>query len=85
MSHKLPTKIFSSFSRPLIDQPNLIEIQTKSYQWFLREGLRELFAEISPIKDYASKDLELYFVDYKFDITNKSLHELRLLEKAVRS
>ncbi|MDD7718167.1 MAG: DNA-directed RNA polymerase subunit beta [Eubacteriaceae bacterium] len=43
--------------------PNLIDIQTKSYQWFLDEGLREVFEDISPIKDYAD-NLILEFLDY---------------------
>lgn len=33
--------------------PNLIEIQTSSYDWFIKEGLREVFEDISPIRDYA--------------------------------
>ncbi|MCL5017104.1 MAG: DNA-directed RNA polymerase subunit beta, partial [Patescibacteria group bacterium] len=64
---KLPTKIFSNHPGALIDQPNLIEIQTDSYKKFLKEGLKELFKEISPIKDYAGKDLELHFKDFYFD------------------
>lgn len=48
-------------------QPNLIEIQTESYEWFIKEGLRELFDEISPIKDYSDKELELFFKDYYLD------------------
>jgi DNA-directed RNA polymerase subunit beta len=43
--------------------PNLIEIQKKSYQWFLDEGLREVFNDISPIADF-SGHLSLEFVDY---------------------
>src|ERR671938_2068530 len=39
--------------------PNLIAIQQQSFQWFLDEGLRELFAEISPILDFTSKNMEL--------------------------
>ena len=49
-----------------VDLPNLIEIQTKSFEWFINEGIRELFKEISPIKDYSEK-YELYFDDYEFD------------------
>ncbi|MEG2298727.1 MAG: DNA-directed RNA polymerase subunit beta, partial [Anaerovoracaceae bacterium] len=45
------------------EMPNLIQIQTKSYDWFIEEGLREVFEDISPIKDYAG-DLVLEFVDY---------------------
>ncbi len=44
--------------------PDLVEIQKNSYQWFWGKGLRELFDEVSPIKDWSSKDLELYFLDY---------------------
>jgi len=64
---KLPTKVFSKHPGAFIEQPNLIEIQTDSYKRFLKEGLKELFKEISPIKDYAGKDLELHFKDFYFD------------------
>src|SRR5207244_2792258 len=39
--------------------PNLIQIQRESFQWFLNEGLRELFAEISPISDFTGRNMEL--------------------------
>ena len=64
---KLPTKLFSKHPGAFIDQPNLIEIQTDSYKRFIKEGLKELFKEVSPIKDYAGKDLELHFKDFYFD------------------
>ncbi|MBI5466554.1 MAG: DNA-directed RNA polymerase subunit beta [Candidatus Kerfeldbacteria bacterium] len=47
--------------------PSLVEIQRSSYQWFFDEGLRELFDEISPIRDFIGRDLELYFLDYYLD------------------
>lgn len=47
----------------VLDLPNLIEIQTSSYQWFLEEGLKEMFADISPIEDFAG-NLSLEFIDY---------------------
>ncbi len=47
--------------------PDLIEIQKRSYNWFLNDGLRELFEEISPITDFIGRDLELYFEDYYLD------------------
>ncbi len=47
----------------VLDLPNLIEIQTASYEWFLEEGLKEMFADISPIEDFAG-NLSLEFVDY---------------------
>ncbi len=63
---KLPTKIFSSHPGDLTSRPNLALIQSESYKWFKEKGLKELFEEISPIKDYSEKDLELYFLDYSF-------------------
>ena len=44
--------------------PDLIEIQRNSYKWFWKEGLRQLFDEVSPVRDWGGKDLELYFLDY---------------------
>ncbi|SFQ43653.1 DNA-directed RNA polymerase subunit beta [Caldicoprobacter faecalis] len=55
-----------SYSRidEVLDIPNLIEVQKNSYQWFLKEGLKEVFEEISPITDYTG-NLVLEFVDYR--------------------
>ncbi len=50
-----------------VDMPDLIEIQKNSYDWFIEEGIKELFEEISPIKDIGGRDLELYFEDYYLD------------------
>src|SRR3989338_3282664 len=50
-----------------IPLPDLIEIQRASYNWFFAEGLKELFEEISPIRDFIGRDLELYFLDYYLD------------------
>ncbi len=47
----------------MLELPNLIEIQTASYQWFLDEGLREMFQDISPIQDFTG-NLVLEFIDY---------------------
>ncbi|WP_101847051.1 DNA-directed RNA polymerase subunit beta [Halobacillus sp. Marseille-P3879] len=47
----------------VLDLPNLIEIQTASYEWFLEEGLKEMFKDISPIEDFTG-NLSLEFVDY---------------------
>ena len=51
--------------KEVLDIPNLIEIQHSSYHWFLEEGLREIFQEISPIQDFTG-NLILEFVDYHF-------------------
>jgi len=63
-----------SFARisEVLELPNLIEIQTASYEWFLEEGLREMFHDISPIEDFTG-NLSLEFVDYtlgdpKYDV-----------------
>ena len=58
-------KFFSKIH--IASPPNLIECQSKSYNWFLKEGIRELFSEISPIKDSIGRHYELYFTDYYFD------------------
>jgi len=47
--------------------PDLIEIQKNSYNWFINEGLADLFEEISPITDFIGRDLELYLEDYYLD------------------
>lgn len=47
----------------VLELPNLIEIQTSSYEWFLEEGLKEMFKDISPIEDFTG-NLSLEFVDY---------------------
>jgi DNA-directed RNA polymerase subunit beta len=59
-------KSFSELAAPLA-MPDLIEIQTDSYKWFLKEGLAELFDEINPVVDFIGRDLELYFEDYYLD------------------
>uniref|UniRef100_UPI00406C2A29 DNA-directed RNA polymerase subunit beta n=1 Tax=Sporosarcina sp. FSL K6-2383 TaxID=2921556 RepID=UPI00406C2A29 len=55
-----------SFARisEVLDLPNLIEIQTASYEWFMEEGLREMFRDISPIQDFTG-NLSLEFIDYQ--------------------
>ena len=52
---------------PMVSLPNLIEAQTTSYQWLLRDGLKELFDEVNPVKDFTGKDLELTFGEYYLD------------------
>ena len=47
--------------------PDLIEVQLDSFKWFREKGLKELFEEVSPIRDWSGKDLDLYFTDYYFD------------------
>ncbi|EDP67149.1 DNA-directed RNA polymerase subunit beta [Carnobacterium sp. AT7] len=67
-----------SFSRihEVLELPNLIEIQTDSYQWFLDEGLREMFKDISPIDDFAG-NLSLEFTDYQLQEPKYTVEEAR--------
>jgi DNA-directed RNA polymerase subunit beta len=60
-----------SYSRieEVLDMPNLIEVQKNSYKWFLEEGLREVFRDISPIQDYTG-NLVLEFPDYRLETDN---------------
>jgi len=62
--------------KEVLDLPNLIEIQTDSYQWFLDEGLREMFEDIMPIDDFAGK-LSLEFADYQLLEPKYTVEEAR--------
>jgi DNA-directed RNA polymerase subunit beta len=64
---KEPERRYFTAARDAMALPDLIEIQKASYRWFLEEGIKELLNEISPIKDFIGRDLELSFVDYAFD------------------
>ena len=50
----------------IVEMPNLLALQKKSYQWFLDTGLREVFSDVASISNYAG-NLELSFIDYKMD------------------
>ena len=56
-----------SVSRESTPLPDLIEVQKDSYRWFLSDGLRELFEEVSPVRDFIGRDLELWFENYYLD------------------
>ena len=58
------TRMGYSNKKEVIDMPNLIEVQVSSYEWFLTEGLREAFDDISPITDFSGQ-LSLEFVDFQ--------------------
>ena len=60
----------------ILELPNLIEIQTSSYQWFLDEGLREMFQDISPIEDFTG-NLSLEFIDYSLGEPKYSVEEAK--------
>ena len=61
-------RLRKSYSRipEVLGLPDLIAVQTKSYDWFIKEGLKEIFDDISPIEDY-SRNMSLHIVDYYFE------------------
>ncbi len=72
------TRMSFSHIDEVLDMPNLIEIQKNSYQWFIDEGLKEVFRDVSGITDYMG-NLVLDFVDYKLDLNkpNYSIAECK--------
>ncbi len=71
-----PQRVTFARINEVLDMPNLIEIQQNSYQWFLREGLREMFHDISPIQDFTG-NLILEFVDYNLKNPKYSVDECK--------
>ncbi len=65
--HGATARKYLNQTNEVLPLPNLIEIQTQSFDWFTHEGLQELFAEISPIEDFTGKNLALYFKEFHFD------------------
>ncbi|KKU25811.1 MAG: DNA-directed RNA polymerase subunit beta [Candidatus Magasanikbacteria bacterium GW2011_GWA2_46_17] len=65
-SANIPRKYFGSL-KPVPPWSNLIDIQISSYKWFFEQGLKDLFAEFSPLTDFIGRDLKLYFGDYYID------------------
>ena len=64
------TRMSFSRSRFNLELPNLVEIQTKSFEWFLKEGLMEVLRDVSPITDY-SGNLSIDFISYSIDTKPK--------------
>ncbi len=67
ISHIRDKKFFSRYKKPLIEMPNLVEIQLSSYEWFLKDGVKELFKEFSPINDYSEKEFTIEFVGFSIE------------------
>ncbi|HUD81790.1 MAG TPA: DNA-directed RNA polymerase subunit beta [Patescibacteria group bacterium] len=74
---KTSNRQYFTKSHDVIDLPNLISHQNKSFQWFIEEGLGELLAEISPIEDYTGAKLSLSFKGYRFENPKMSEAEAR--------
>ncbi|MBP6883757.1 MAG: DNA-directed RNA polymerase subunit beta [Candidatus Pacebacteria bacterium] len=80
-SGKRPKKFFSRYKKPLIEFPNLIEAQTKSFTWLVEKGIGEVFKEFSPISDYSTKKFQLEFTSFslsepKFDENHSKVNKL---------
>ncbi|MEX2410362.1 MAG: DNA-directed RNA polymerase subunit beta [Candidatus Paceibacterota bacterium] len=76
-NHTLNKKVFSSYKGPEFKSSDFVQIQYNSFDWFLKKGLKELFDEISPITDHTGEELELHFLDYKFDDPKYTEEETR--------
>src|SRR3990167_7622749 len=59
-----PKKYFSRYKKPLVEFPNLIEAQVKSFKWLVETGVGEVFKEFSPIIDYSGKKFQLEFTSF---------------------
>ena len=78
---KRPKKYFSRYKKPLVEFPNLIEAQVKSFKWLVEQGIREVFKEFSPIIDYSGKKFQLEFTSFslsesKTDENNSKINKL---------
>jgi DNA-directed RNA polymerase subunit beta len=78
---ELKKKYFSKYKKPLIDTPNLVDHQMKSYKWLLKDGIADVFKEFSPIKDYADKKFELSFTG--FEVSEPKYDEFQSKEKKI--
>lgn len=61
---KRPKKYFSRYKKPLVEFPNLMEAQLKSFKWLVEQGIGEVFKEFSPIIDYSGKKFQLEFTSF---------------------
>lgn len=64
---RVGSRVYYSQPDDVLDLPNLVDHQNNSFDWFVKEGLGELFAEISPIDDYTAGKLSITFKSYHFD------------------
>ncbi|CAN5386514.1 DNA-directed RNA polymerase subunit beta [soil metagenome] len=70
-------RVYFTNADEILDLPNLVDHQNKSFQWFVEEGLGELLAEVSPIDDYTGGKLSIKFKDYHFEAPKISESEAR--------
>jgi len=79
--NKRPKKYFNRYKKPLVEFPNLIEAQLKSFKWLVETGIGEVFKEFSPIIDYSGKKFQLEFTSFslsesKVDENNSKINKL---------
>ncbi len=74
---KVTKRTYFSKVDDVLDLPNLVDHQNRSFQWFVEEGLGELLAEVSPIDDYTGTKLSLRFKDYRFEAPKLTEAEAR--------
>ena len=70
-------KYFSRYKKPLTELPNLVEIQTDSYQWLIEDGLKEIFKEFSNLEDYSGKKFKLEFTSIELSKPQHDEHYAR--------
>jgi len=73
-----PKKYFSKYKKPLIEFPNLIEAQIRSFDWLRKEGLKEVFKEFSPIQDYSGKKFQLEFASFTLGEPNTDENDAKV-------
>ncbi len=73
-----PKKYFSRYKKPLIEFPNLIEAQKKSFIWLIEEGVKEVFKEFSPILDYSGKKFQLEFNSFSLGESKTNENESKV-------
>jgi DNA-directed RNA polymerase subunit beta len=74
-----PKKYFGRFRKPLTEMPNLVVSQIESFKWLIEEGLKEVFAEFSSIKDFSEKKFQLDFTS--FELAESKTDEYAAKEK----
>ena len=65
MSKQLPQKTFGAYRAPSVPFPDLVSHQSESFKWLMKDGLKELFKEFSPMTDYSNKKFELSFEEFE--------------------
>src|SRR3989338_7804437 len=75
---KLPKKYFSRYKKPLVEFPNLIEAQLKSFSWLVEKGIGEVFKEFSPISDYSGKKFQLEFLSFSLSESKQDENDTKI-------